>query len=342
MIKENDIRRLGVFAIVLALGVLVFFLIKPIFFTIFGGMILAYIFYPIYRRLCKRIPNKIAVASIVTFLAIAILIVPIWFITPPLIQQTFKASTAIQNLDLNPLLERFLPTASESMTRQINAAFDSFVSKSTSSVLNSLVGLLIEFPIILLHAFLMAFVFFFVLKDWEKLRGFISDISPLSQKHEDMLVSQFKKITDSILYGQVVVGILQGLVAGIGFWIFGVPNAFILTVLAIVLGIIPVIGPGLVWIPVTIYMFIAGDVVPAILFLAYNTLIVSTIDNVLRTYIIAKRSSISPIILFVGMIGGLLVFGMWGLILGPLILSYFLTFLQAYKEKDLRSLFRSD
>ena len=185
----------------------------------------------------------------------------------------------------------------------------------------------------------MLFVFFFTIRDTEKLQGFVKSLSPLSVVKEQQLIKHFKDITNSIVYGQIIIGIAQGILAGLGLLLFGVPNALILTLLATVLAIIPIVGPTLVWVPVTIYLLIKGSAVVAVAFFIYNAVIVNGIDNILRPYIVSKNTDISPVVILVGMIGGLFIFGILGLIIGPLILAYFLVFLQAYQEGKLDQLF---
>jgi predicted PurR-regulated permease PerM len=161
----------------------------------------------------------------------------------------------------------------------------------------------------------------------------------LNKHQEHLVVSQFKEITDSLVYGQIIIGIAQGIIAGIGFVLFGVEGAFILTILAIIMSIIPVIGPAFVWVPVLIFMYIQGDHALAFGFLFYNLLLTSTIDNFLRPYIVSRKTNLPQVIVLVGMIGGWMTFGMLGLIIGPLLLAYILTFLRAYKERALSGLF---
>jgi predicted PurR-regulated permease PerM len=177
------------------------------------------------------------------------------------------------------------------------------------------------------------------LKEEETLREFVSGLSPLNKTHEKTLIKQFSDITKTLIYGQFVIGLVQGIFAGIGFFVFKVPNALVLTVAAIVFSLIPVIGPSPVYIPVAIIMLLSGNPVIAIIFLIYNILVVSTVDNILRINLISRKTKMSQVIVLIGMIGGLFIFGVLGLILGPLILAYFITFLEAYKNRTLASLF---
>jgi predicted PurR-regulated permease PerM len=245
-------------------------------------------------------------------------------------------------VDISALLRSLFPTATDAFVVQANATFLSIISKASAATLESLVNVFIELPVILLNIVILGFVFFFTLRDREYFLEFLSGLSPLNKAKQSVLSKQFKDITDSLLYGHVVVGIIQGLIAGVGFLIFGIDNALILTIVAVILSIMPILGPFLIWAPINIYMYATGDPQVATLYLAYNLILVSTADNFLRAYIVSRKSDVSQVVLMIGMIGGLLVFGIPGLIIGPLILAYFLTFLKAYKERTLSSLFSSE
>lgn len=147
-----------------------------------------------------------------------------------------------------------------------------------------------------------------------------------------------KSITASVIYGQVIIGVLQGIIVGIGFFIFGVPNALLLTMLASLAGIFPIIGTGIIWIPVVIYLLIEGSTFTTIGVLIFG-IISSSVDNFLRPIIVAKRTDIHTSILMIGMIGGLFLFGVLGFILGPLILSYLLILLELYRNKNVPGFF---
>ena len=130
-------------------------------------------------------------------------------------------------------------------------------------------------------------------------------------------------------------GILQGLIAGIGYFIFGVPNALLLTILTILIGVIPIIGPWLVWIPVDIYLFVANRPGAGMGLFIYGMLLINWVDTIVRPMIVSRRTQINPGIILVGMIGGLFVFGLLGLIIGPLILAYVLLVLEIYRKQSI-------
>jgi len=340
-LNEKDIKKLIIIALVIVLAFLVFFLIKPIILTIFGGLILAYIFLPLYRKLNKSLQRPWLSSLISTVVVVVLIVLPLWFFVPIIIQQLFHMFLALQGINISDFVISIFPTASDQFVAQTSLAFDSFISKMISGALAYLTNIFLSFPALLLHIFLLGFVFFFSLRDGERIKIFLSEISPFNSIQNKLLLKQFRGITDSVVYGQVVIGIVQGIVAGIAMLIFGIPNALILTLLSIMLGIIPVIGPGFVYIPVTIYLASTGQMFTAVLYLVFNIVVVSSmLDSILRTYIISRKAQVHPLVLFVGMIGGLFMLGILGVIIGPLILSYFITLLKEYREKTFGGLFK--
>ena len=118
----------------------------------------------------------------------------------------------------------------------------------------------------------------------------------------------------------------------VGFFIFGVPNALLLTLLAVLAGIFPIIGTMIVWVPVVVYLFLEGSNLSAFGISLFG-IFSSTIDNFLKPLIISKRTDLHPSLVLVGMIGGLFLFGVLGFVLGPLILAYLLIILETYRKK---------
>lgn len=339
-LEEKQIKRLSIIAIIVLFCVVAFLIFRPIILPVIGGLIMAYVFYPLYNRLVLFLKSKNVSAFLALVVVILIIIAPIWFLVHIMTQQVFEIFRFSQTFEIHKLIETLFPTASSQFIVQLTTAFDTFISKTTSAILNNLVNVFLSLPKFLLNIFIVGFVCFFTLKDYDSLKGFMSEISPFGKSHENVVIKQFKRITDSVIYGQVVVGILHGVLAGVALILLNVPNSIVLTVVAIILSIVPFVGPAFVWIPTAIYLFYIGKSTTLLaIFVIYNLLIVSNIDNLVRAYIVSKKSEISSAIILVGMIGGLFMFGLLGLILGPLILAYFLVLLKSYKDNDLHNIF---
>jgi predicted PurR-regulated permease PerM len=341
-LNDKVIREISAIVVVVLFGILVFFAIKPLIFAVLWGLILAYIFNPVYLWINKVIRNKTLAVSIMLVLIILIIMLPLWFIAPMIVQQVFEVFRSSQALDITGFIKAFFPTASAQFVAQLSTTISTLLGKATSTVMSSIVDTFMNLPLLAVNLFIMAFVFFFALRDSGKLKEFARGVSPLNKAKEKIVVKHFKDITYSIVYGHLIVRIIQGLLAGLGFFIFGVSNAFVLSIIAIFLCILPVVGAFLLWIPIAIYMFVSGNTAVAIAFVLYNAIIVSNIDNVLLAYFVSKRTNLSPVFTLISSIGGLFLFGIIGLVLGPLIFAYFIILLDLYREKNLLSLFSSD
>lgn len=336
---DHDVKKVAVILMICLLTILVYFLVKPVLLSIIAGLLLAYIFTPLYHKVTSLARNKTFSAFIVSFIVVILILVPLWFIVPIMLQQVFDIFSISQTIDFQNLAAKVFPTASAQLVTQMGITIDNFVNQISNGTLQTLTNFFLDLPTISLHLFIVFFVFFYSLRDGDKLKKFVSEISPFSKLKEKILVQQFKNITDSVVYGQIVVGLVQGGLAGLGFLIFGINNALVLTVLAIFFSILPIVGPFIIWIPVAIFLFTSGQTNIAIGYLLYNLIIVSTVDNILRTYLISRKTDISPAVILVAMVGGFFIFGILGLLLGPLIAAYFILFLQAYKDKTLSHLF---
>jgi len=314
--------------------VLSFLILKPILISIIVALVLVFIFSPVYDWINKYIKVKTISVLLITVFLIAIILLPLWFLTPILIKQAFAIFQATQQIDFVTPLKSIFPDlfASEQFAIEIGAILSSFTTKITNSLVNSLSNIILNFPTLLLQFTVVLFTFFFVLRDKDKVLEYVKTLLPFSKDVEEKLLKYTSGITASLVYGQIVIGIIQGLILGIGFLIFGVPNALLMTLIAIIAGILPIIGPFLVWVPVVIYLFITGSTVSAWGVLTFG-IISSSIDNFLRPLIVSKRTKINSGILLISMVGGLFFFGILGLLLGPLIISYLLILLEIYRGK---------
>lgn len=331
---DKFFRSVMISIILIALLVLTFFLLKPLLLPILLGVILAYILNPLKLYLNKYIKNKNTSALIICLLFFLIIVIPLWFLIPLVIKQTFRIFEAFNQLDLLTPIEKIFPSLldSDELRNQIASMITSFVSKIVSSFMSSVSNLILNLPTLSLQILVVFFVLFYLLRDSEQFVNYLRDILPFSKDIENKLFDQTKAITNSVIYGQIIIGFAQGILAGVGFFLFGVPNAILLTFLATIAGVFPIVGPTIVWIPVMIYLFIAGNTFSATGVLIFGILS-SFLDNFLRPIIVSKMTKIHSSVILVGMVGGLFLFGILGIILGPLILAYVLVILELYRKK---------
>jgi predicted PurR-regulated permease PerM len=334
--EEKYFRIIMTSIILVVLAVLAFLLLKPLLLSIIIGIILAFLFLPLYNQVNKLFKSKGLSAFLMCILLLVVIILPVWYLAPVAIDQSIKFYLSSQEMDLVTPFKTIFPSLfkTETFSAEIGSTIQSFITRSTNSLMNTLSNFILNFPRIFLQTLVVFFTFFFVLKDHNKMTSYIKSLLPFSKEVEKKLFHSSRSITLSILYGQVLVGIVQGIITGIGFFIFKVPNALLLTVLAAVAGIFPIIGTAIVWIPVAIYFFLAGNTVSGFGIIIFG-LISTVLENFIKPIFVSQRTKVNSSIILIGMIGGIFMFGLLGIILGPLILAYLLIVLEVFRNKKL-------
>lgn len=331
---DNYLKKISSILVLVLLIALAFFILKPILLAIIFGLILAFVFYPVYNTFIKGLKSQNLTALIVCLILIVIVMIPLWFLAPIILEESFKIYVAAQQIDLiTPLREAF-PSffISDAFSSEIGATINSFINNSLNFLINKITDMIFDLPTIMLQLFVVLFTMFFALRDKDFIIDYLKSLMPFSKNIQKKLFDSSKAITSSVIYGQILIGMFQGLIAGLGFFIFGVPSALLLTIFAMLGGILPIVGTFIVWVPVTIYLFISGSAGPAWGVLVFGILS-SSVDNILRPIFVSRRTNLSEAVVLAGMVGGLFLFGVIGLILGPLILAYLLIILEVYRDK---------
>ena len=177
---------------------------------------------------------------------------------------------------------------------------------------------------------LTLFTLYYLLKDGAKFREKIMEFSPLKKSEDEKIFEKVKGTVTSIVRGSLVVGVIQGIMTGLGFLIFGVPNPALWGSVAIFAAIIPGVGTALVNIPAVLFLAISGSGTNAFLLLLWSMSAVGLIDNFLRPYLIGRDAKLHPFLVLLSVLGGIHVFGPVGFLVGPLFLSFLLALLEIY------------
>ncbi len=202
------------------------------------------------------------------------------------------------------------------------------MGKGLADVSTAMIGSVTRFFI---HLLLFLFVLFFVLRDHDKLIEFIRHALPLSRSQEDILFKEVKDVSKSALMGSLMTAATQGVVGGFGLWMAGFPGVFWGAVMAFT-SLIPVVGTALVWLPAAAFLALTGQVGWAIFMVIWGVIVVGSIDNFLRPMFM-QGSSLSTVVVFFSLIGGLQVYGLMGMIYGPLVFSLALVLFRLYETE---------
>jgi len=199
---------------------------------------------------------------------------------------------------------------------------------------------ILNIPFIIAQIFLTLVISYFILKDWKKILKNFSDLLPMRTKTKKRLINEFGDITYTVIYAQLFVALVQGVVGTIGFYIFGVPFPLLLGILLAFLALIPTIGTAIIWFPASLFLILSGYfshdpwmLGKGIGLFFYGLLIISVIDNILLAKIVHAKANISQIAVIIGVIGGIGLFGIPGIFIGPILLPLLITYFETFKER---------
>jgi predicted PurR-regulated permease PerM len=184
---------------------------------------------------------------------------------------------------------------------------------------------------------LFLLILFFLLRDGGRLKEEIRPVSPFSEEQENQIFEHLERTILGALQAVVVVPVAQGILAGIGFMIFGVPSPLLWGTAVILAATVPLVGSPLGWVPAVVYLLVQGQVGPGLGLLVYCTVIVSGSDNVVKPLLLRGAARIHPLLGFLSIVGGVLAFGVFGFLIGPVILSLVLSAIRIYRLDVLRS-----
>jgi predicted PurR-regulated permease PerM len=332
------------------IGVLYLFylVIRPFLTDIFVATVTAMICYPLYKKLVRAFKGLKILSAILTILVVIL----VFLVTLSLLSGVITS----QSLDLYEKISRGLQDGSikkaidlklvyfnlffdrwqidietlrlEESIGKFLTTFSEFIYKEMTVLARGVAGTLFDLIIVL-------FISFFLLIDGEKFLYEIKMVSPLEVSHHDRILLQLEKTIKATLKGSIIVAITQGILGGIGFWIFGVPSSAFWGVCMVFSSVIPLIGTSIIWIPAALYLAFTSSFWMALGLALWGTLIVSGADNVLRPLLLKGETHLHPLLTFLSVLGGLIYFGFLGFILGPVVLSFLMTLFDIYKKEFL-------
>ena len=325
-----------------------FLLVEPYINSIVMAFIISLLMFPIHQWMEKLLPNHMNIASLLSCVVLTfIIVVPLLFVFAAIVQQgsafsqnlyqwvthggiqtIFAHSWVVKGLSIvNTYLpfDSIEPQEVAQKVGQFATSFGSNLVGISAKILGDATNFLVNF-------FLMLFVLFFLLRDHDKIITAMRHILPLSRSQEDKLLDEIEQVSKSAVMGSFLTAIAQGLAGGIGMWIAGFPGLFWGTMMGFA-SFIPIVGTALIWIPAAIYLFLIGDTTWAIFLTIWSIVIVGSIDNLLRPLLMQGSGGMNTLMIFFSLLGGLHVFGLIGLIYGPLIFAVTIVLFNIYEEE---------
>ena len=313
-----DEDRLLLGALVGILLVLTALLVLPYLQFVLGAILLAYVLAPLQARLSERIGPSASAAVLVTG-SVVLVVLPFLVIIAVVSGEVLSLVEGLEDLEFATLEEPIegltgqdvdLESAAAGSLEQAGQAMIGGAFAAVEVVTGVLVGL-----------GLAVFLLFFLVRDGHRFVAWLKRVSPLADPVTETLLERVDRISRAVLAGHVLVAIIQGVIAGIGLAVTGVPNATFWTIVMVILALIPLIGTFAVWAPAAVWLVWTGDVIFGAGLFVYGLVVVGISDEYLRPVIVDRYAEINPGVIILGVIGGLSAFGVMGLFVGPIVIG---------------------
>ena len=321
-------------------------LVQPFLIPIFLAVVLVVVGSPLYGLVLKITGNRRSLASLITIiLFIIIIILPLYLMAGIIASQAYNMYSSLakgfaghslkEALDqglgnLSPYLDRVQDVLGIDKTEML-MHISAWVRKISGLLYSNLAGLVAGITNLIIDFVLMMIVTAYLLVDGQRAADRILALSPLPSNMTRQIRDEVLAIMRATLTGTVVIAILQGILGGLGFWTFGIPNAPFWGTVMVFSSVVPIVGTALVWIPAGVYLLLVGLIWPGVGLMVWCLLAAVVCDNFLRPKLIGNKANLHPLLVFFSVLGGLVLFGVVGLLLGPMVLALLLSLLEVYR-----------
>ncbi|MDE5639060.1 MAG: AI-2E family transporter [Odoribacter sp.] len=334
MSTKEQYWKYSLIAIILLLGVLIFLKIIPFLGGILGALTIYILVRPQMIWLTDRKHMKRS------FMAILMICETILFFLVPLSLMVWLIITKLQAVNLDPkeLLDGIEHVAN--LIRE-KTGYELLSKGNVNTIMSVLprIGQMLMSGItsFAINVLVLIFVLYFMLIGGRKMEKYINGILPFNRENKKDVLCEFHRVVRSNAIGVPLLAVIQGAAALLGYYIFGVPGAFFWGVLSCFATIIPIVGTGLVWIPLFLYLGATGHWGNAIGLAVYALVVIGNIDNLVRGVLQKKMADTHPLITIFGVVIGLSLFGFMGVIFGPLLLALFILCVEIFRDDYLES-----
>ncbi len=342
--KKEYILTALFFLIVAVFFYMFYRLMVPFFTPIAWAAILVIVFYPVYGWLSIRIKQSWLASLVACILIFIIIIGPAIYLLASLageaanavqlVNETYKSGNLKEYITLNI---PFLDAVKNKLTDYPQLAdvdFETIIKDAVTTITKAIgsqaTTVIANITKTFFYFLLMLFTMFFFFRDGDQSVEFLKKITPLKRDQVKILFLHMKEVIEGTMYGGLVIALIQGVLGGILFAIVGISSPVMWGSVMAFLAFIPVVGPSLIYIPAGIILLLSGSAVKGIIIIVVG-LAISQIDNFLRPHLFSGKTEMHTLLLFFSIMGGIIIFGLLGIVLGPLITAVFLSLLKVFE-----------
>lgn len=339
--KQESFNKATILILTLGISVVFIGMIKGFLTAIFMAALFSGLLYPLYNKLKSKFRGKSSIAAMGTILLfIFIILIPVSGFFIIVIDQAIDAGTTVKpilqkmiddpntiliDIESIPIVHKLFPEQ-EKLLKTI----DEVVNSVGNFVIGGLSGFSSGTASFVFSLFIFLFtIYYFLIYGKDYLETFLYYL-PLKNEEEELLLTRFTRVTKATLKGTFLIGFIQGSIGAVTMALLGIPNVFFWGLIMIILSIIPAVGAAIVWLPAAVLLIMQGEMAKGIILIAVGAIIIGNIDNLLRPKLVGKDAQMPDLMILFGTLGGLAMFGISGVITGPIIAALFITLWDIY------------
>lgn len=328
LVRKETVNSTFFFLVLTVLLVLGFLVVLPVLDFLLLGLLLALGFWPVHAWFSRFVPHR-RLGALVSLLFVALVaVVPLVIVVVSLMGDVRSLVTHMEPGALEATLLRHVGSdglgamAVSAVVPHLAAFVDSLVADLARIVARMAIGLVV-----------MGFAMYFAFADGPRLVAVFKELMPLKEVYQSRLLEETRSVVEATFFGQLLVGVAHGFVLGVAMFLLGVPNPFVWSIVVVIVSLLPAIGTPAVYLPVAAYLYLTVGPVAGIVFGVYGVLFSTLfVEYWLRLRLMDRMAKVHPLIVVLGVVGGIAAFGISGFLFGPLILSLLLVFSRVFSN----------
>jgi predicted PurR-regulated permease PerM len=317
-------------------------MLQPLIAVLAWAAVLVIVFFPLHRRLLAKTNRPALSAGLSSLLVVITILAPLVLVTIAVFNELSQVAQSMQG-NIATLVDPASPTGRAlawagqyvSLDRLRSPEFikaqlqgmGGTIAQRTVDVVGGMVGAVVKI-------FFVIFTMFYLFRDGDRIVHGLPNMLPLDRLQSEAILERTRNVIAASLYGVLVIAVIQGALGGLAFWVLGLPSAIVWAVVMAFLSMIPMAGSFLVWVPAAIYLGVTGHWPKAIVLALWGALVIGTVDNFLRPKLVGDRVKLHELFIFFSVLGGLQVFGVLGIVIGPVVLAVTLALLDVFRQAE--------
>lgn len=344
--RADQVRWYALLAATLIALYLCWAMLKPFIGVLLWAVVLVIVFYPVHRRIEARLGRPSLSAALSCLLVIMTILVPLTLLTWAVVRELTGFAQNLQ-ANLSSLLDPNSPTTGP-LLRRLSQYVDieqlrsqevqQFLSERLRGIGGSLASQTLGFvggaAGFIIEVFFVIFTMYYLFRDGDRIRDAARGALPLRRRKAGEVLKRTNEVIGASVYGVLVIAVIQGLLGGVAFWALGLPSPLLWGVVMIILSMIPLAGAFIVWVPAALFLVLSGEVLKAVLLTLWGALVIGSVDNFLRPKLVGEKTRLHELLIFFSVLGGLQVFGVLGLVLGPVIVAITIALIDILRQAD--------